>query len=333
MAKQQVPQSDDLFDLPEAVTSSYLDTKKRNEDGLFRPTLEQALDKKNYYATLRILPNFSKDRKLGPTAIEKHIHYAKFPENNDIQGYYDCMKNFDGEKCELCNMYWALHNSKNPVEQEKKKLIQRSTKYYCYVLVVEDENNKDNEGKIMIFPFGTKIKDMIADQKNHPKKPCKVEDLSAGKDFLFHMKTVADYINYDSSSFDAVGPIKINGKPLPLGADGKIDVKYREKVMEFITNREKDLSDFAPKKWTDEDREKVGKILGVLSGSYTPAAAVETRNAKAADVFKSDLDESTGKNETPAEDFFKETVDNASNAISGNNEASSEEDDFFADFK
>jgi hypothetical protein len=332
MAKQQIPQTDNLFDLPEEVTSSYLEAKKRNEDGLFRPSLEQALDKKNYYATLRILPNLSTEKKLGPTAIEKHIHYAKFPDNQEIQGYFDCMKNFDGEKCELCNMYWALHNSKNPVEQEKKKLIQRSTKYYCYVLVIEDENNKENEGKVMIFTFGTKIKDMIAAQKNHPKKPCKVEDLSTGKDFLFHMKMVAEYINYDSSSFDTAGPLKFKGKPFPVGEDGKIKAEFRDKVTSILLDREKDLSDFAPKKWTEDDREKVSKILGVLSGQYSPSVTAETRTAKAADVFKSDIDDTKSNNDT-SEDFFKETVNNASNAVGNTSTSTEEEEDFFADFK
>lgn len=331
MAKQQqqITEQDDLFNLPTDVTASYLNDRKKGEDGLFRPSLDQAVDKKTYYATLRILPNLRKDGTLGATAIEKHLHYAKFPNNADIQGYYDCQKNFKDEKCSLCDMYWALHNSKNPVEQGKKELIQRSTKYYCYVLVIEDENNKENEGKILIFPFGQKIKEMIAAQKNHPKKSCDVEDLSAGKDFNFVMKKLNDRINYDSSSFDAVSPIKINGKPLPLDANGKIEAKYREKVKSFLMEREKELEDYLPKKWSDDDRTKVNKILNVISGNYVEESITETKTAKAADVF-SDIDEMENNTESKdsTENFFTDTVKNASEAVINSND-NEQSDDFF----
>ncbi len=326
MAKKEVndvENEDFLFDLDKSeVTSSYLKDKAKNEDGLYRPKLEQAKDKKNYYATIRILPNLKRDGTLGPTAIEKHLHYADFKGNPELSGYYDCMKNF-GEKCELCNMYWALKNSKNPAEQDKAKLISRSTKYYSYVLIVEDENQPTLNGKIMIFPFGYKIKQMIADQANHPKKPCRVEDLSTGRELFLHIKEVGGFTNYDSSKFEETCAIKIpNSKgvltSVPLGEDGKIDKKYQGKVKEFLLSREKDLEEFQAVVWTDEQKVKVDKILGILSGQITPGTSDVNLESNAKSTTASSLFSAPSTDvASEADDFFNSASEEASSATKG----------------
>jgi len=307
--KIEIEESEDfLFDLDKSeVATAYLKEKSKNEDGLYRPKIEQSKDKKNYYATIRLLPNLKRDGKLGPTALEKHLHYAQFKSNPELSGYYDCMKNFD-EKCSLCDMYWALMNTKDPLKEEKAKLIGRSTKYYSYILVVEDDNQPELNGKIVIFPFGYKIKQMIADQANHPKSPCTVEDLSNGREMLLHIKEVGGYVNYDSSKFEDKCAIKIpNAKgvltPVPLGEDGKIDKKYQAKVREFLLSREKDLEDFKPTKWTEEQNTKVQKILGVLSGQIAPGTAdvsMETRTTTASSLFAAPSVDAASS----ADDFF-----------------------------
>lgn len=300
--------SDQLFELDDAVTASYLNNKPKNEDGLFRPKLEQAKNKsKGYIMTGRFLPNFQKDGSIGATAIEKHLHYAKFQNEPSLSGYYDCKKNF-GEKCEMCDMFWALKNSKDAKDNEKAELIQRTTKYYSYFLIIEDENQPELEGKIMILPFGYKIREKIKSKREHAKNPCKVEDLSDGMDFTYHIKEIGGFTNYDSSEFDERGPLKKRGangtwKPYPLDENGKIQSKYHAEIKAFLLDREHDLEDFAPKALTEEQQNKVNQILAILSGQYVPTAGdVQSGgNVNAADVFSSpSTDEASGDFDAPA---------------------------------
>jgi len=168
---------DDVFDLSNnEAANAYLAGKKKNEDGLLRPKLEDGKDGKRELV-LRILPNLMLNGKIGPTAIEKHIHYADFKNNPELQGYFDCLKNANiGKECPLCKTYWLLKNSKNPSEQYKAKLINRSIKYYSYAYVVEDKQVPENEGKIFIFPFGYKIFQKIKAKAESTRKPVKIED-------------------------------------------------------------------------------------------------------------------------------------------------------------
>lgn len=271
MAKKTVETGqDDLFNLSEE-TASWTEQKTKSEDGLYRPSLDKAKGKKEYKSIIRFLPNLRKDGTVGPSAIEKHLHYADFnnsPNNKELSGYYDCMKQFENEKCELCNMYWALNKSKNSAEQAKAKLISRSTKYYAYVLVIEDENQPDLVGKILIYPFGYKIAQKIKAQKDNTRNPCRVEDLSNGKDFNLTITEFGGFANYDSSDFDERCPITINGQKAPIDPEtGKIKAAAQAKIKEFLLDRSVEIDSYLPQKWTDEQRQNVNHIINILSGN------------------------------------------------------------------
>src|SRR5690348_16131581 len=123
---------EDVFNLEGTQANEYLKEKKKNDDGLLRPKLEEGKDGKRTLV-LRLLPNLTKEGKIGSTCIEKHIHYADFNTNPELQGYFDCLKNTNiGKDCPLCKTYWLLKNSKNSNDNDKAKLISRSTKYYAY---------------------------------------------------------------------------------------------------------------------------------------------------------------------------------------------------------
>jgi hypothetical protein len=270
---------DELFEVRNSeVAAKHLSNTEKKDDGLLRPKLEDGKDGKRELI-IRFLPNISKEGKLGPSAIEKHIHYANFKENPELQGYFDCLKNANiGKDCPLCKTYWALHNSKNPVDQDKAKLINRSTKYYTYVLVVEDTQVPDNTGKIFIFPYGFKIWQKIKAMKEKKKNPCTVEDLYYGADFNLIIEEVGGFYNYDQSMFDSPSPIVINGEEIQLGKDGKIVPADKQRIVEFLKSRTHELEDFMPKMWTDEQYEKADKIIAHLTGVYSETSS--TRDVK-----------------------------------------------------
>lgn len=261
----------DIFDVDEGnETLDFLDKKAGALDGIYRPKITDK--KKGYTATIRFLPNLSKDGKVLQAAIEKHQHYVDFKNHPELSGYYDCMKNFT-DKCDFCTMYWKLKNSKNASDVEKAELISRNTKYYSYILVIEDEQNRDLEGKVMIYPYGYKIKEKIKDQKEGTAgEPCNVFDLANGKDFRLVIKQLGEFPNYDSSTFLAVSPIAIQGQKAPVTIDEKgknkiTNPKVKEKVRQFLLDRTVDLEDHQAKQWTAEEAYKVSQILEILSGN------------------------------------------------------------------
>jgi hypothetical protein len=286
----------DLFNMDENTGMDFLVKKTTPNDGVYRPNLKNVTDKKKgYRAIIRFLPNFTKEGTLGKSAIEKKITYVKLPNYTELNGYYDSMKNFD-EKCELTNTYWTLRNSKSVVDNEKAQLISQSTKFYSYVQIIEDENQPDLVGKIMIFPFGHKIKEKIAQEQSGDitGTPCNIYDISNGKDFVLIVKEVANFPNYDSSSFrESTSAMKLKDKngnmreaPSSINEDtGKrvIATNVQSAIKEYLLNREYDLSDFAPKRWTEDERSKVGRIISILTDN--PVVSANNSIEKAGEDF------------------------------------------------
>lgn len=288
---------EDVFNLDGTQASAFLEGNQRTNDGLLRPKLEEGKDGRRELV-IRFLPNLMKNGKIGPTAIQKHIHYANFKNNPELQGYFDCLKNDSiGKECPLCKTYWALKNSNNPADEDKAKLINRNTKYYSYVYVVEDLQVPENEGKIFILPFGYKIFQKIETKAKSSRKPVKVEDLIYGANLNLVIQEVGGYYNYDASEFEAPEPIEINGKPLKVSEDGTIDSKEKQRVVEFLQSREFELESFQAVDWTPEQYDKVDKIIALLTGqAYTGESASSTPSTNtnaltSADVFETDDDD------------------------------------------
>ena len=302
----------DLFDSIDAQseTLDFLEKKGSSLDGIYRPKITDK--KKGYIATIRFLPNLSKEGKVLHSAIEKHQHYVDFKNHPELAGYYDCMKNFT-DKCDFCTMYWKLKNSKNASDVEKADLISRNTKYYSYILVLEDEQNRELEGKILIYPYGYKIKEKIKDQKDGISgDPCNVFDLANGKDFKLVMKQLGEFPNYDSSTFLEISPIKIQGKKAPIEVDTKTgknkitNPKVKEKITQFLMERTVNLEDHLPKEWTAEDRYKVSQILEILIGNDINLTQRSASNASSDNLStKEDDDEGTFGEKDDASDFFE----------------------------
>jgi len=306
----------DIFDSIDAKseTLDFLEKKGSSLDGIYRPKITDK--KKGYTATIRFLPNLSKEGKVLQSAIEKHQHYVDFKNHPELMGYYDCMKNFV-DKCDLCTMYWKLKNSKNASDVEKAELIGRSTKYYSYILVMEDEQNRDLEGKIMIYPYGYKIKEKIKNEKdgiNADKSACNIFDLANGKDFNLVIKQLGEFPNYDSSLFLTASPIKIQGKKAPVEVDEKTgknkitNPKVKEKITSFLMERTVNLEDHIAKEWTAEDKYKVTQVLEVLVGNDINMSERQINRASSdntlSDSNESD-NESTFGEKDDASDFFE----------------------------
>jgi hypothetical protein len=313
---------DDLFGGNLDSKMDFLNEKKNvNSDGIYRIDLTKAKDKKKgYKSVIRFLPNLTKEGKVGQAAIEKIAHYVDIKNPKELSGWFDSAKNFN-EKCALTDLYYSMVNSKNAILQEKAKCLKYTKKYYSYCLVLEDEQQPEHVGKVMIFQYGKTIKDKIAAERNGEITgvPCNVFDLSQGKDFVILVKEIStgdeSYPDYKNSMFRPEMtslPIyfeeKGEFKNVPV-VDGKVDAKAQQKVKDFLMKRDHDLEEFAPKKLTEEQQVKVNQISGYLTGKSTP---------------------SFNTNNSPSSDDFE--LEGAVSSGTAMTSTSADEDDFFSDF-
>ena len=315
---------DDLFNGGLDSKMDFLNEAKtnNNNDGIYRVDLSKVKDKKRgWRSVVRLLPNLTKDGKVGQSAIEKVTHYVDIKQPRELAGWFDSPKNFN-EKCPLTDLYYTMQNSKNAILIEKSKQLKYSKKYYSYVLVIEDEQQPELVGKILIFQYGKTIKDKIMAEKNGEISGvgCNVFSLDSGKDFVLVVKEIQTgdetYPDYKMSMFKPETtslPIyfKEKGafKNAPLN-EGKIEASVQSKIKDFLLEREHDLEEFSPKKLTDEQQAKITEISNFLTG-------------KASSSFSK-------QESKPSSDDF-EFEDNFTKTAATTSSSSETEDDFFAD--
>ena len=315
---------DDLFNGGLDSKMDFLNEQKAtNNDGIYRVDLSKVKDKKKgWRSVVRFLPNLTKDSKIGQSAIEKITHYVDIKNPKELSGWFDSPKNFN-EKCPLTDLYYTMQNSKNAILIEKSKQLKYSKKYYSYVLVIEDEQQPELKGKIMIFQYGKTIKDKIQAERNGEISgvPCNVFDLSAGKDFVLVVKEIQTgdetYPDYKMSMFKPETtslPIYFKDKDAfknaPLNSDGKIEANVQAKIKDFLLERDHDLEEFSPKKLTEEQQSKINEITNFLTGKASSSFSSAKSEAKPS---SSDFD---------FEDNFAPTTSTS---------VSEDEDDFFSD--
>jgi hypothetical protein len=315
---------DDLFNGGLDSKMDFLNEGKTttNNDGIYRVDLSKVKDKKKgWRSVVRFIPNLTKEGTLGQSAIEKITHYVDIKSAKELSGWFDSPKNFN-EKCALTDLYYQMQNSKNAILIEKSKQLKYSKKYYSYVLVLEDEQQPELVGKIMIMQYGKTIKDKIITEKNGEISgvPCNVFDLNAGKDFVLIVKEIQTgdetYPDYKMSMFKSETtslPIYFKEKQAfknaPLNADGRIEASAQGKVKEFLLDREHDLEEYAPKKLTEEQQSKINEITGFLTGKASASFnATKTESTPSSDDFSFEENFSNKQpvtsTEVDSDDFF-----------------------------
>lgn len=318
---------DDLFNGGLDSKMDFLNEQKSSasNDGIYRVDLSKVKDKKKgWRSVVRFLPNLTKDGKVGQSAIEKITHYVDIKQPKELSGWFDSPKNF-GDKCPLTDLYYTMQNSKNAILIEKAKQLKYSKKYYSYVLVIEDEQQPELVGKIMIFQYGKTIKDKIQAERNGEISGvgCNVFSLDSGKDFVLVVKEIQTgdetYPDYKMSMFKPETtslPIYFKDKGAfknaPLNADGKIDGSVQSKVKDFLLERDHDLEEFSAKKLTEEQQSKITEISNFLTGKTS-----------------SSFNQAKAESKPSSDDF--DFDDNFSSKPAKAAAATESEDDFFSD--
>ena len=297
------------------------DRASKNADGIYRVSMDLVKDKKKgWRSVVRLLPNINQEGVLGQVAIEKITHYVDIKNNKELSGWFDSAKNFPDGKCALTDLYYTMINSKNAILMEKAKCLKYSKKYYSYCLVIEDEQQPELVGKIMILQYGKQIREKIVAEKNGDisGEKCNVFDLSTGKDLTLIVKETGgedSFPDYNSSAF------KPNSTSLPIyneekkvfknvpviDVDGRltIDPKFRGPVKDFLLKREHELETFAPKHLTETQQAKITEISNYLTGKSSNSFANANATSNDFDFEEPTTDKPKGRAVVEdSDDFF-----------------------------
>lgn len=230
-------------------------TKPKKEDSrdsdFYKPYPENGKDGV-YKALVRFVPNHVDASK---SKIHKYYVYLNDPSTGE--GFsVDCPSTV-GKKSILKDIFWKLKNSHSAADQELAKSFSRKEDYYALIQIVQDKNNPDLEGKIMIFKFGRKINDMLESQlKPEYGDPCNPFDLFEGKLFSIHSRKVGEWNNYDLCQF--VGnntPIEIEGRKMKKSKDDM------QTILEYLQTGPDNLKSFEYKEWDDNLTDRVMNII------------------------------------------------------------------------
>lgn len=193
---------------------------------------------------------------------------------------------------ELNTQLWntGSEEDKNIARDRKRK-----TTYISNILVIKDEANPQNEGKVFLFKYGTKIFDKIQEKmKPEFKDEDAVDPFNfwSGCNFKLKMRKIGGYTNYDKSEFDS-------SNALFNGDDNKI---------ESIWNQENSLNEFiSPNNFKTYDELKK-RLYDVLGGDIR-ATGQDDKTAE--DLDESDFQQKAPnlKQKTKTEDTAEEEID------------------------
>ena len=318
-----------LFKLDKKTTTNFTEQKSFTPVGEFKPLSKNAKDpREGYSAVIRLLPNFTQDQDVEDSAIRVTSFFVSIDEYPELNGVIYSKTNFN-ERCPLGTLYKKFTDSKSTEDNDKAALFRKTTKYYSYALIVEDENHPENEGKIMIWGFGSKMKDKIEAEskgKNKIKQEINVYDLAVGKNLQILVTGQGQQTSYDKCVFDEQpSPIAIKGKgqiPTIEDEDGTIiiDPDYQELLVKFLLKRPKNLEDYKAQPWDEETLDKVNSLIAYLNGD-TPVSnankAISNAAKPSTNVAREDKPASTTKVQTStvksqpksAADFFSDMDD------------------------
>ena len=175
-------------------------TKDYKDDRFWRPEQDKS---GNGFAIIRFLPPV--DGEEVPW-VKVYNHAFQGPGGWYIENSLTTLGQKDPVG-ELNNMLWnsGLESDKDLARVRKRKLT-----YISNIYVVSDPANPQNEGKVFLYKFGTKIFEKIQEVMKpefQDEEPINPYDLWKGANFRIKIRKVGGYTNYDASKFDSQAPL------------------------------------------------------------------------------------------------------------------------------
>jgi len=248
---------------------------------IFKPEAKAGKDGV-YKAVVRFLPWHQDVKK---SVMKKWSCWLTNPGTNESK-MVDCPSTV-GKKSVLQDLFWKFKKSDSVAEQKLADNFSRRQRFASLVQIVKDDNNPDNVGKIMVWPYGVKIYNKLqAEMKPEFGKPHIPFDLFEGKPFLVHVTLVAGFNNYDNCRF--------LDEKLPITIDGTQMEKTQEdltKIKAFLETSP-DLNSYDYQDWDQATEEFVqGVIKNTVPGGRMVAEVTNSNRAAAPQAPKAVVEE------------------------------------------
>lgn len=243
-----------------AVNKARQQSVDRDEDYFYYPARDAA---GNGSAVLRFLPATS-DEDL--PFVKIYSHAFKGPTGKWLID--NCPTTLEQE-CPVCAANSQLYATMSK-EDARKYGMNRKTSFISRVLVVEDKKNPENEGKVFLFKYGTKVFEKIADALQPVDEDDTKYNVFNTPDeegpwpvFKYKIRKVDGQTNYDKSTFEA--------------SDEGLDVNFRK---QFTPENEiKKFIDPAKFKSKEELQRRLDFVLG-NTVRHAPAVAASAKAEK-----------------------------------------------------
>lgn len=266
---------------------------KKGDERFWKPTVDQ---QGNGYAVIRFLP--TKEYLNDPAAVPWVRYWDHGFKGPTGKWYIEKSLTSIGQQDPLGELNSRMWATEDPEQQEIVRQRKRRLHHVANILVVDDQGNPDNNGKVFLYQFGKKIFDKIIDVMSPEfpdEDPIVPFDVFGGANFQLKIRQVAGYRNYDKSNFAAPSDL----------FDGD------EKKLEELFDKLYDISEFVdPAKYPSysELEKKLNDVLGVrkptLDAATAAAPAMKSAEAKEPEIVESNIEinDETGEDDLPWND-------------------------------
>jgi hypothetical protein len=257
--------------------------KDYKDDRFWRPEQDKM---GNGFAIIRLLPNA---KGQNDSYVKLFSHAFQGPGGWYIENSLTTI----GEKDPVSELNTQLWNTGSEEDKNIARLRKRKANYISNILVIKDEANPQNEGKVFLFKYGQKIFDKIQEKAKPEFKdedPFDPFNFITGANFKLKIRKVGGYTNYDKSEFDSQS-VLLNGDKAKM--KDVYDSLYN--LSEFI-----DLKNF---KSYDELKKRLQDVLGgdIRGVASDTAKTAEDYSESDFSEKKSNLKEKASKNEPEEE--------------------------------
>ena len=218
-------------------------TVRKDSEGYYQPFTD---NNGSGSAVLRFLPPLG-DEEFPFVQLYNHAFEAP-----STKWFIDLCPTTVGKPCPVCVSNSALWNSS---DKDLASLRKRKMYYISNVLVVQDPEQPENEGKVFLFKYGAKIMNKLMDAitASFPgADSIDPFDAEEGANFRLRIVSTGGFPDYGESCFDA---------PSPIGDANMVDsiLKQRRSLVAII-----DPSQF---KSYDELKRKFDQLLGAATAA------------------------------------------------------------------
>lgn len=180
--------------------------KKSYDDPRFWTLAKDEND--NGVAVVRLLPD-----PEGRQMIQRYTHSLRSFDNvnKKYRWYIAISPATINEDCPATQLWSTLYNQGTEEAKKEAKTFSRKVEYIANVKIIKDPANPQNEGKIFLWTFGTKLKDKIAAAMNPSETDIKMGEVKKqvfhpmlGCNLKLKVKKVAGFPNWDDSSVEGI---------------------------------------------------------------------------------------------------------------------------------